>query len=385
MKKKLCYVLPEYDPETSEHFFHIYELIEQASRLVDIFLVVERAVKSPGFEAVKDAYVLRFNRFPLGWIERLLIFTVIRLKGYHTFYVHQSYSSAIAASVVTRIFAGQTLYWHCGLKKDYMSRWAPNWQAVKAKVFDDWAFLLSLKLINYLVSGSQFMKEYYHLNFGLPLAKTRIMPNWVSLERFNAGKYDRGQVRKEFGLDTSARVVLFLHWLSPRKGSQYLVKIAQEVHKEIPDVVFLVVGEGPYRETLEQEVKESGLGSIIRLVGAVPNQAVPRCYAAADLFIMPSEEEGFPRVLIEAMAMGVPFVANDVGSVREIVTGKQELCVVPKGNASALAEKVVRLLGDSELRRELREIGLVRVRDFSQERVVSIFTSDIISRQNQTG
>ena len=129
MRKKLCYVLPQYDARSSEHFFHIYELIENVSQLIDLFLVVERAASPPPFKAIRNTYVLRFSKSILGFIERFIMFTIIRFKGYRMFYVHQSYSSAIASALVTRLFRGQTLYWHCGPKKDYMSKWAFNMKA----------------------------------------------------------------------------------------------------------------------------------------------------------------------------------------------------------------------------------------------------------------
>ena len=378
MKKKLCYVLPQYDPLTTEHYYHIYELLEDVAHHLDVCLVVEKATKPPTFQAVRNTYILRFATFAVGLIERLIIFTTIRLKGYHTFYVHQSYSSAIAAALVTRLFGGQTLYWHCGLKKDYMSRWAPNWQAIKAKLFDDYAFLLSIHLVKFLVTGSETMRHYYITNFGLQRDKIKVMPNWVNLERFKMAGFDKKRLRQELGLIARSRVVLFVHWLSPRKGAQYLVRIVREVSRTIPDVLFLIIGDGPYRETLEQEIAENGLAGSMRLVGSVPNQQVPKYYAIADLLIMPSEEEGFPRVLIEAMAMGVPFVAADVGSVTEIVTERQKLCVVSRSDVAAFADEVVRLLQDDSLRDVLKEEGLSRVQDFSKEKVVNIFTSQIV-------
>ncbi|MBU2607969.1 MAG: glycosyltransferase family 4 protein [Chloroflexi bacterium] len=378
MKKKLCYVLPNYDPLIAEHYFHIYEFLEDVSHLMDVFLVVERAAKPPAFTAVKRTYVLRFATFILGLLERLLTFTVIRLKGYRTFYVHQSYSSAIAASLVTRLLGGQTLYWHCGLKKEYMSRWALSWSAIRVKLLDDYAFLLSIRLVKFLVTGSETMRQYYATSFGLKRSKIKVMPNWVNLERFRPDEFKQPELRREMELGANSKVVAFIHWLSPRKGTQYLVRIFQEVSRQIPDVCFLIVGDGPYRETLEREIEENGLAELVRLVGSVPNQEVAKYYAVADLLIMPSDEEGFPRVLIEAMAMGVPFVATDVGSVREMATERQNRYVVPKGDMAAFTDKLVSLLQDDKRRMELREDGLYRVQDYTKEKVVEIFTSEIV-------
>ncbi len=380
MSIKLSYILPEYDPNISEHYFHIYELIDDISRSMDVFLIIERAVKPINFKAVKKIYILRFARHLLGLLERLVIFTIIRLRGYSTFYVHYSYSSAIAAALVTRLLGGQTFYWHCGLKKNYMSRWALNWSAVKAKVFDDYAFLLAIRLVQYLVTGSETMRNYYVDNFGLPRDKIKIMPNWVNLERFRKDTYDKQQLRRELSLRTDSKVILFVHWLSPRKGAQYLVKIAEEVIRNISEALFLIVGDGPYRETLKREIEESDRKNSFRMVGSISNVKVPKYYAVADLFIMPSEEEGFPRVLLEAMAMGIPFVANDVGGVRDILTTKQLAFINPVGDITAFSGKIIRLLNDDKLRNELKAEGFTKVKEFDKHNVAEMFADMIAAK-----
>lgn len=377
MSIKLSYILPQYDPDTGGHFYHIYELIDDISQSINVFLVIERAVEPVTFKAVKKIYVLRFASHVLGLLERLIIYTIIRLRGYSTFYVHQSYSSAIAAALVTRLFGGQTFYWHCGLKKNYMSRWAPSWSAIKAKVFDDYAFLSAIRLVQYLVTGSEIMRNYYVDNFGLSRDKIKIMPNWVNLERFKIDAYDKQQLRRELSLGANSKVILFVHWLSPRKGAQYLVKIAEEVTRDISGALFLIVGDGPYRETLKREIEENDLKKSFRMVGNISNIEVPKYYAVVDLFIMPSEEEGFPRVLLEAMAMGIPFVANDVGGVRDILTTKQLAFINPVGDITAFSDKIIRLLNDDKLRNELKAEGFTKVKEFEKQAVADMFASMI--------
>lgn len=376
--KKLCYVLPEYNELTSEHYYHLYEFLEDVACHFDVYLVVEKSVGHPDFKAIKNISTLKLRVLPLNFLERFFLFTYLRLKGCGRFYIHYSYSSAIAASLVTHLLGGKTLYWHCNLKKDFMVRWKLDWPVIKIKFLDDYPFLITLRLIDYLVTGAEFMKDYYAVNFGVPKEKIRIMPNWVNLQRFNLKRYARGRLRKEFRLGASTKIVLFVHWLSPRKGPQYIVRIAKEVISKVPEVVFLIAGEGPYKEKLGREIEEEGLQGVMRLMGGVPNQEIPKYYAISDLLIMPSEEEGFPRILIEAMAMGVPFVATDVGSVNEVTTDVQKAGIVPKGEIQAFADKVIELLKNDELRNELGREGLNRVEDFSKEKVTKIFSAHVV-------
>jgi len=376
--KKLCYILPEYDPLTPEHYYHIYELLEDVARQLDVCLVIERAAGHPKLKGIKNILSLKLKFLPLNLVERFLVFTYIRLKGYNRFYIHYSYSSAIVASLVTGLTGGQTLYWHCGLKKAFMVKWKLNWQVIKKKFLDDYAFLLTLRLINHLVTCSEFMKEYYSTNFGVPKTKIKVMPNWVSLERFNAGKYNREEMRREFHVGQNTKVVLFVHWLSPRKGAQHLVRIALEVKRSIPDVLFLIVGTGPYMETLKREIIENGLEDSFRLVGSVPNQEIPEYYAIADVFIMPSDEEAFGRVLLEAMAMGVPIVATFQGSMDSILTKKQRQFTVKKGDTTNFGTKIISLIANESLREEFKKEGLERAKYFSRENISKRF-EEIVS------
>jgi glycosyltransferase involved in cell wall biosynthesis len=122
-------------------------------------------------------------------------------------------------------------------------------------------------------------------------------------------------------------------------------------------------------EMLRGEIKGRGLGGSVRLMGAIPNRRIATCYAAADVLLMPSDEEGFPRVLLETQAAGVPFVASDVGGVLDIVTAPQAEFVVPRGMVDAFAASVTRLLKDPALRAALAEEGLRNVVRFDVERV----------------
>ena len=79
-------------------------------------------------------------------------------------------------------------------------------------------------------------------------------------------------------------------------------------------------------------------------MGEVPQRELPAYYRAADVFLMPSEEEGFPHVLLEAAAAGIPYVASDVGGVREITALELRRYLVPSGDVSAFSSKILELL-----------------------------------------
>jgi phosphatidylinositol alpha-1,6-mannosyltransferase len=171
--------------------------------------------------------------------------------------------------------------------------------------------------------------------------------------------------------------VLFVHRLAERKGAHLIVPIAERVLARRPDTMFVVIGDGPYRARLERQVAASGASGSIRLLGRIPNRAIVPYYAMADVFMMPSLEEGFPRVLLEAMAAGVPFVAVDVGGVRDILSPQQQRCVVPARDCEAFAARLVDLLNDPQGRAALAAAGRQHVRRFAHTVVRALFLERI--------
>lgn len=373
MSNKLCYIIPEYSEDTQQHFYHLYELLDNVSQKLDIFLLIERGVGKPRFAKIGNVYTMRFKLPPLRFLEHIIVFSYIRFKGYKTFYVH--YSSVVTLIwVLTRISGGTTYLWHCGRARDFfVDGWKLNWESIKRKILNDYRFILTLKTTDYLVTGSPYMAEYYHKNFGTKKDKIKVMPNWVNLDRFDPGKYEKRQIRNELGITQDKKVVLFVHRLAPRKGAHHLAKIAETVAKEVLEAVFLIVGDGPYREKLEQEIKERHLESVLSLVGNVPNRDIARYYAVADLFIMPSEQEGFPRVLLEAMAMGIPFVATYHGTMDTLLTEKQKELIVPQGDIGSFCHNIVRALNNASLGDELAREGKWNVVNYTLEAVAPRF------------
>jgi glycosyltransferase involved in cell wall biosynthesis len=376
-RQRLCFVLPEYSPGTSSHLYHTGELLEELAQRLRIYLFVERWAEYPSIKGVEQVYLQRFRRFPWKLLERFIVFLGLRLKGYHTFYIHISHFSALLAALITRVLGGRVYYWNCGLRKGAKTSPQTLSERVRKKLLDECAFKLTLKMINFLVTGTPLMARHYSRNFGINLKKIKVVPNSINLERFRQESYSRAALRQELAIGKESKVVLFVHWLSERKGAHYLAKIIGEVTAQVPNAVFVIVGDGPYREKLVRELDAAGLEKHTKLIGSVPNAEVPRYYALADLFIMPSTDEGFPRVLLEAMAMGVPFVAIDVGGVRDILTARQLEFVTAEDDLATFTKKVIELLDSDSLREELRQEGLVKVREFDREAVANLLASTL--------
>lgn len=351
-KQKLVYILPEYRESIDTHLYHNYELLDRAKDELDIFLVIEKGDSPSHWPHV---YCMKMQSAPLRAIELWCVLGILRMKGYKTFWTHYSFYGAIIAPMF-----GKSFYWNCGMP------WLYARGAMEERIFRA-ALQRSL-----LVTGTEGMKRMYAENYGLLPERIFVMPNWVALERFTAWREKRSEARTRLGIGQDVKIVLFLHHLSRRKGAD-MIEPTADLLKEEKGIEIVVAGSGP----LEREIKGNG----VRLVGAIPQRDVPMYMAAADIFFMPSEEEGFPHVLLEAMAVGIPIVASDVGGVGEIVP-EALMPYVTRQNPQMFAENIRTLIHDASLRGKLSHIEREWVRKYSLEAVFVIFI-DLVSGERR--
>jgi glycosyltransferase involved in cell wall biosynthesis len=156
----------------------------------------------------------------------------------------------------------------------------------------------------------------------------------------------------------------------PEKGLLYLIKAAKFMGKNAlaPEAIFVIIGEGPDRKMLEGMIKERGLENKFFLTGALPNAA--QYLKAFDVFVLPSIKEGFPYVLLEAMAARLPIIASLVGGTPEIIdNGKNGFLILSK-NPKILAERITDILDNPELAGKLSQGAGEKVKEFSVEKMI---------------
>jgi glycosyltransferase involved in cell wall biosynthesis len=137
----------------------------------------------------------------------------------------------------------------------------------------------------------------------------------------------------------------------------------------MPDARFIIAGEGELKPALERQIKDHHLEKHVLLAGFRPD--VLSLHKAFDIFAMSSVTEGLGTSLLDAMAAGKPIVATRTGGIPEVVADGETGLLVPPRDEEALADAIVRLLKDPDLRREMGEAGRVRARNlFSLERMV---------------
>ncbi len=156
--------------------------------------------------------------------------------------------------------------------------------------------------------------------------------------------------------------------LVPEKGLRYLIDAMTSVKEKIPDVKLLIIGDGPSRGELEKQAIKNSLGETVSFVGF--QQFPEKNYDKYDIFVLPSLEEGFGLALIEAMSYGKPVIATRTGGIPEIIEDGVNGILVPPKDHKALANALVSLLSDTDLRKRLALEGQRRSQLFTVNKMV---------------
>jgi glycosyltransferase involved in cell wall biosynthesis len=193
---------------------------------------------------------------------------------------------------------------------------------------------------------------------GVAPERVVVIRNAIRSDRFAAPQpRDRAALQRLFS-EPRSLIVGAAGRLSPEKGFAVLVEAAAQVARHRPDVGFLLFGEGPLRDALQRDIDAAGLTGRFVLAGFRPD--LDAVLPNLDLLVLPSFTEGLPNVVLEAFAAAVPVVATAVGGTPEVI--EEGVCghLVPAGDATALADRMLCVLG-SEEREEMGARGRARV------------------------
>lgn len=206
-------------------------------------------------------------------------------------------------------------------------------------------------------SAMEFVQRYFPGHYD-------IIPNGVDLEHFSPDvspidEYRDGKVN-----------LLFVGRLEKRKGLNYLLKAYRQIKAEMPDSRLIIVGPGTrLRKKYEKQVIRSGLEDVI-FTGHVSYDELPRYYQTADIFCAPATDcESFGIVLLEAMALGKPVVASDIGGYSGLVAHGVDGLLVPPRDSGRLAQALLSLMADEPRRQQMGVQGRVKAEKYAWKHV----------------
>lgn len=204
---------------------------------------------------------------------------------------------------------------------------------------------------------------------GCPADKVRVIPNGVDVGKFHP-RWPTPALRLELDLPPEVPTAAIVAALRPEKNHELFLRAAAIVHRQMPQVQFLVVGDGPRRAELEILSRQLSLDESVRFLGA--RRDIPDLLALTDVFVLTSHMEANPVSILEAMAVEKPVVATRVGSVPETVLhGKTGFLTTP-GSAEEIASRMVELLQSPDRGAAMGRAGREEViLHWSVERMVS--------------
>lgn len=243
--------------------------------------------------------------------------------------------------------------------------------------------LLALKVANRVVACSKFTATIAQ-DAGADPGRIQVIHPGCDTDLFRPLPVRQDLRERVLGSGHAKKVILTVGNLVSRKGHDMVIRALPILTKQVPDLVYLIVGDGPYRGVLESLATELGVGDRVIFMGKVPDEDIPSLHALSDVFVMPSREqweeddvEGFGMVFLEANACNKPVIGGRAGGIPEAVEEGTTGLLVNPHSPEEIAAALVRLLTDRDFARRLGEQGRSRVvREFQWkqvgERVLSV-------------
>ena len=309
-----------------------------------------------GWDVIDEVSVYRFkepNRF-YGYFVDFLSFanTLKAIKKFNPDIVHVvscGYRFAVGAIAASKILRKKTLY---------TITLIPHKEGRKRLPFllDYFIFSKIIKWSDVIISLSKEMKEV--------LIKETHHKKIVVIPSF----FTRDYFRK---IEKNPNSILFVGRLEvAHKGTDLLIKALYYVKDKIPTIKLYIVGNGSSSNYLKELVTEYGLEDNVIFCSYVNENQLAEMYSKTEILAMPSLREGMPMVLLEAMSAGLPVVAFDIDCIAEALENGKYGILVKKGDVEGLADQIIKLLKNDELREHYSKMSLERSKKYTLANVV---------------
>ena len=230
--------------------------------------------------------------------------------------------------------------------------------------------LAPVGLVDCHIANSSASKSLVELAALFGRKRVRVIPNGVDTAFFGPRKVPKHEARMLLGLPADALVVGYAGNLFPTKGTRTLIRAAAQVAASCPQIVFALAGSHrDHLAALKAEARALAVEDSIAFLGWVKDVRV--FYSAIDVLAFPSFSEGFPNVVLEAMASGLPVIGSDNPGVVEALGDAGR--TVPVGDPEALAAAILEIISDPGLMQQMSRRGLERAKEFSPERMVDAY------------
>jgi len=246
----------------------------------------------------------------------------------------------------------------------FYDQFHPNMKKLIYNLFDR----CSLKSVDAIVTVAKYGKKRIVETRDINPKKIRVIYNGIDVKTFDPNRIDSSQLINEFSISPKTKIVTTIASLIERKGHKFLLQAAIDILKKFPNTLFLFVGDGYYKSTLKQIVEKAGIKKNVIFAGF--RKDIQRILRITDVMVLPSLSEGFPDVILEAMAMKKPVVATRIAGIPEMIDDGGNGFLVPPGDVEKLKSRIMELLGNKKFANLMGERGREKVIDkFNSKRM----------------
>jgi len=214
---------------------------------------------------------------------------------------------------------------------------------------------VSLQLFSTKIIAVSDVTRKHFIKLGMKPDKLITLYNGIDLSKFNITRSLPNARKSLLDLNHNDIVLITVAVLREPKGIHYMIRALPSVLNKFSGAHYVVVGDGDYRQPLEELARSLGVADRVLFLGYKEN--IPELLSASDLFVFPTLNDALPTVLLEAMAAGLPVVASEVGGVPEILMHEKNGLLVPPANVPCLIDACDRLLSDHRMANQMKEAG----------------------------
>lgn len=212
---------------------------------------------------------------------------------------------------------------------------------------------------------SGYTAQAIEADYGSIIYRSEVLPFPIDTETFSPDECK----------EPTNQVLFVGRYDDPRKNATILIDAVAHIQDSVPDVSLRLVGAEPPPK-LRSRVDELGLGDVVKFINYIPNNQLPKYYRKADVFVIPSNQEGLAIVGLEAMACGTPVVATKCGGPEDYVIDGQNGVLVPRDDPKAMAQAISSFLENDDRRRAASEAARTEIEQrFSQSQLADEFVS----------
>lgn len=314
--------------------------------------------------------IARRGKGDLGFPLRLR--RLIRAGGYRLLHTHHEFSN-IYTVLACRLWPGRPKHVttrHSFAESDHSASMR------RARMFNWLDRWLVCPRVDRVIAVSQNRRREILARRGLAPERVSLVLNGIARGAERDPKEIEGQLRRALGVAKGTPLVGFVGRLNREKGPDVFVEMFARVAERNPDAMGVVVGDGRERETLVQQARQLGLGDRLRFHPFT--EPVAPILVDLDAVVMTSRTEGFPMLLLEAMALARPVVVSSVGGMPEVVKDGENGWLCPSEDASAFADRVIGVLSDRPRANRIGEAARSLVlkeftADHMAERMMSLY------------